>query len=147
MSERSGPETVGQPPVEVESAVEPRVEPEVEGGMSGATSTNIAPDEDTSVDPEATSIAPTRASALWTATVVATVLLLLLAVFVGQNIQRSSINFLWWHGHAPIAVLLLLAAVVGAVLVIGAGIIRILQLRHRRGAVQRVDRPPGVRSR
>ena len=87
--------------------------------------------------------APTRASAMWTAAVAATVVLLLLAIFVGQNTQRAGINFLWWHGHAPTSVLLLLAAVAGAALVIGAGIARILQLRHRgapRGRAARSDR-------
>lgn len=74
---------------------------------------------------------PTRASAAWTAAIGATVLLLLLVVFVAQNTQRGQVNFLVWHGRAPIAVLLLVATVTGAALVAVAGIARILQLRHR----------------
>ena len=75
---------------------------------------------------------PTRASSVWTAAVAAVVLLLLLAVFVGQNSRNTEITFLAWHGHAPVAVLLLLAAVVGGALVAAAGVARILQLRRRR---------------
>ena len=75
---------------------------------------------------------PTRASSSWTAAVGAVVLLLLLAVFVGQNSRSSEITFLAWHGRAPMAVLLLVTAVVSGALVAAAGVARILQLRRRR---------------
>ncbi len=75
---------------------------------------------------------PTRASAAWTAAVGAVALLLLLAVFVGQNSRSSEINFLSWHGRAPLAAFLLMAAVFGGALVAAAGVARILQLRRRR---------------
>jgi uncharacterized integral membrane protein len=85
-------------------------------------------------DGSATAIAPTRTSAVWTAAVAVTALLLLLAIFVGENTQTAHISFLWWHGRAPTAVLVLLAAVCGAAIVIGAAAARILQLRrHGRG--------------
>jgi uncharacterized integral membrane protein len=83
------------------------------------------------VSPEG--VAPTRTSAVWTAAVGATVLLLALAVFVAQNTQRAEVSFLGWHGRAPTAVLLLVACVAGAGLVAVVGIARILQLRHRGG--------------
>ena len=58
------------------------------------------------------------------------VLLLVLIVFIAENTQASAINFLGAHGHAPTAVLLLLAATAGAALVAAVGAARILQLRH-----------------
>jgi uncharacterized integral membrane protein len=76
---------------------------------------------------------PTRLSAAWTAVVIATVLLVALVVFIAQNTQRSSVNFFGAHGHAPTAVVLLIAALSGAVIVIVVGMARILQLRRRAG--------------
>jgi uncharacterized integral membrane protein len=74
--------------------------------------------------------APTRISASWTAVVVAVFLLIALIIFIAQNTQSSSINFLGVHGRAPTAVVLLIAATTGAVVVIIAGVARILQLRR-----------------
>lgn len=74
--------------------------------------------------------APTRISASWTAVVVAAFLLIALIIFIAQNTQSSSINFLGVHGRAPTAVVLLIAASTGAVVVIIAGVARILQLRR-----------------
>ena len=87
-------------------------------------------------------VAPTRTSGVWTAAVGATVLLLALAIFVGQNTQRAEVSFLGWHGRAPTAVLLLVACVAGAALVAAVGSARILQLRHRGGTQgHRLHRP------
>jgi uncharacterized integral membrane protein len=75
-------------------------------------------------------VSPTRASATWTAVVAAVVVLILLVVFIAQNTQKARVNFLWFHGEAPTSVVLLIAAIAGAVIVIGVGVVRILQLRH-----------------
>jgi uncharacterized integral membrane protein len=53
-----------------------------------------------------------------------------LILFVAENTQVSAINFLGAHGHAPTAVLLLVAATAGAALVAAVGAARILQLRQ-----------------
>jgi uncharacterized integral membrane protein len=83
----------------------------------------------------------TRLSASWTAVVAAAIVLIALVIFIGQNTQQSSVNFLGAHGKAPTAVVLLIAALAGAVIVIAVGVARILQLRKtakqaRRGAQQ-----------
>jgi uncharacterized integral membrane protein len=75
-------------------------------------------------------VARTRASALWVSAVVSALLLLVLLVFILQNLQRVKISFLAWHGHLPLAVALLLAAVLGVLLVAIPGSGRILQLRR-----------------
>jgi uncharacterized integral membrane protein len=72
----------------------------------------------------------TRLSASWTGVVVAACVLVLLIVFIAQNTQRSSVNFLWFHGTAPTAVVLLIAAGAGALVVIIVAVARILQLRR-----------------
>jgi uncharacterized integral membrane protein len=73
---------------------------------------------------------PTRLSATWTAVVVAAVILVALVIFIGQNTQQSSVNFLGAHGKAPTSVVLLIAATAGALIVVIVGIGRILQLRR-----------------
>jgi uncharacterized integral membrane protein len=72
----------------------------------------------------------TRVSASWTAVVVAALVLVLLVIFIAENTQHSSVNFLWLHGTAPTAVVLLIAATAGALVVVIVGMARILQLRR-----------------
>jgi uncharacterized integral membrane protein len=72
----------------------------------------------------------TRLSASWTGVVIAAGLLILLILFIAQNTQRSSVNFLWFHGTAPTAVVLLIAAAAGALIVIIVAVARIVQLRR-----------------
>jgi len=62
--------------------------------------------------------------------VVAAVILVALVIFIGQNTQQSSVNFLGAHGKAPTSVVLLIAATAGALIVVIVGIGRILQLRR-----------------
>jgi uncharacterized integral membrane protein len=59
----------------------------------------------------------------------ALVLLLLLLTFILQNGQRSDVYFLGAHGHLPMGVALLLAAIFGVLLVALPTAIRIVQLR------------------
>jgi len=82
---------------------------------------------------------PTRASASWTAVVIGVVILILLVIFVAQNTEQSSVTFLWLHGRAPTAVVLLIAAIAGAVIVIAVGVARILQLRKEAKGVNAVS--------
>lgn len=57
------------------------------------------------------------------------VVLLLLLIFILQNGQRSDVYFLGAHGHLPMGIALLLAAVFGVLLVALPTAVRILQLR------------------
>jgi uncharacterized integral membrane protein len=85
--------------------------------------------EPSSTTVEPTRVSPTRTSASWTAVVGAILLLVLLVVFIAENTQRSTINFLGAHGRAPTAVVLLIAAIAGAGIASTVAIARILQLR------------------
>jgi uncharacterized integral membrane protein len=76
-----------------------------------------------------------RAGGLWVAGVVFALVLLVLLIFVLENGQRADVSFFGAHGHLPMGVALLLAAVFGILLVALPGTARILQLRmlgHRR---------------
>jgi uncharacterized integral membrane protein len=91
----------------------------------------------------------TNAGRLWIALAVATVLLVLLIIFIAENSRSVTISFLGASGHISLALALLIAAVVGAAVTLLAGTARILQLRlevrrnnrasrrHRHGAQPR----------
>lgn len=81
--------------------------------------------------PEQTAVRA-NARGLWAAVISTLVVLVLLVVFILENGQNIKISFLGAHGHLPLGVALLLAAVIGGIAVVLAGLIRILQLRRRR---------------
>lgn len=82
-------------------------------------------------------VARTRAGGLWVTVALSAVVLLLLLIFILENGQQVSISYFGAHGHLPLGIALLLAAVLGVLLVVVPGTGRILQLRviahrHRR---------------
>ena len=84
----------------------------------------------------------TRISGLWVAVAFFAVVLLLLLIFILQNGRTVDIAYFGAHGHLPLGVALLLAAVCGALLVVLAGVARMAQLRatarrHRRADARR----------
>jgi len=80
----------------------------------------------------------TRLSGTWTGVAVALVLLVMLLVFMLLNLNKVDMNFYGAHVHAPLAVALLFAVVLGSLLVFGLGAARILQVRLR---AKRTHRP------
>src|SRR3989442_9290608 len=68
-------------------------------------------------------------SGAWTTLVIGIVALVLILVFILQNLQSVDVYFLVFHWHLPLAVALLFAMVLGAVVVLAFGAGRILQLR------------------
>jgi uncharacterized integral membrane protein len=89
----------------------------------------------------------TRLSGAWTALVVGVVALLVILVFILQNLQSVELYFLTFHGHLPLAIALLFAVILGAVIVLAFGGGRILQLRlvARRARQRRADASPPTR--
>jgi lipopolysaccharide assembly protein A len=87
----------------------------------------------------------TRLSGAWTALVVGIVALVVILIFILQNLQSVEVYFLFFHGHLPLAVALLFAMVLGAVVVLAFGGGRILQLRLMARRARREEakaRPP-----
>jgi uncharacterized integral membrane protein len=81
----------------------------------------------------------TRTSGIWVAVGFFAVVLLLLLIFILQNGTDVSVSYLGLHGHLPLGVALLLAAVSGVILVVLAGAARISQLRTTARRHRRVD--------
>ncbi|HZD73867.1 MAG TPA: lipopolysaccharide assembly protein LapA domain-containing protein [Actinomycetota bacterium] len=107
---------------------EPRV---AHGGEPGAVERPPAPEEAArrAGGPPRT-VARTKASALWTAVAVGVVALVVILIFVAQNSSSVRIHFLMMEGSMPLGVALLLAALLGALLMLAIGTVRILQLRR-----------------
>lgn len=88
--------------------------------------------------------APDRsgAGAIWVGLVCSALVLVLLLVFVLQNLDSVRIVFLGWDGALPTGISLLFAAVAGALVVAVPGSLRILQLRRQARRPTRTDREP-----
>lgn len=114
----SGP---GQPP-EPRGAEGPAVSPEPGGqelhGGSGL------------VRRHSRTIPFTRASATWVAVIAAMVALVVVLVFILENLRSVKVTFFGAHWSVPLGVDLLLAAVLGGLVVVLVGMVRILQLRR-----------------
>src|SRR5579859_3820709 len=71
----------------------------------------------------------TRMGGWWITSALFAVVLLLLLIFILENGQRADIGFFGAHGHLPLGIALLLAAILGVLLVVIPGTGRIIQLR------------------
>jgi uncharacterized integral membrane protein len=78
----------------------------------------------------------------WTAVVIGLLALVLILVFILQNLQSVELSFLIFHGHLPVAIALLFAVILGATIVLAFGGARIMQLRM----VARASRRRGVKT-
>ena len=99
------------------------------------------PPQPDSTPPQHT-IKRTRISGLWVAVGIFALVLLFLLIFILQNSRGVDISYLGAHGHMPLGVALLLAAVCGALLAILAAAARMAQLhsaarKHRRADAKR----------
>ena len=91
-------------------------------------------------------------STVWFGAAAFAVVLVLLLIFVLQNSRMVQISYLGAHGHLPLGVALLLAAVLGILLVVIPGTARIIQLRFTAGRHRAIDagrgsgtqEPPGA---
>jgi uncharacterized integral membrane protein len=74
---------------------------------------------------------PTRISGTWVAVLASIVVLIVLLVFILQNLTGATIHFMGTAGTLPLGVALLFAAIAGAILVALVGAARIMQLRRQ----------------
>src|SRR5579875_761476 len=96
-------------------------------------------------EPPKRPVRATSAARLWVSLALATVLLVLLIIFIAENSKSVTISFLGIHGHISLALALLIAAVVGAIVTLLAGTARILQLRREVRRTRREHRGRGQR--
>ena len=95
----------------------------------GSTGQERPPGTPPPVQPPAQPARRTRISGLWVALSLFAVVLVLLLVFILENSHRVDISYFGVHGHLPLGVALLLAAVLGIVLVVIAWFARGGQVR------------------
>lgn len=78
-----------------------------------------------------------RTGGAWVGVVIGAVVLILLLIFVLQNLDSVRVSFLGAEASMPLGVALLLAAVAGALIVAVPGSARILQLRRANRSARR----------
>nr|WP_271213274.1 LapA family protein [Rhodococcus wratislaviensis] len=72
----------------------------------------------------------TRTGATWTGLVIGILVLVLLLVFILQNLDSVVLELFVWEFTVPLGVTLLFAAIAGAVIMALVGGVRILQIRR-----------------
>lgn len=72
----------------------------------------------------------TRTRALWFGLIAGAIITLLLLIFIVQNLDKQSIQLLFWTIDLPLGVSLLIAAILGAVITGIVGSLRMLQVRR-----------------
>jgi lipopolysaccharide assembly protein A len=132
-----------QDPVPVaDAAAEPGTEPTAGGEqVQAAPATTPSP-----YPPRQHVVRRTRVGGVWVGLGLAAVVLLLLLVFILENGQRADVGYFGAHGHLPLGVALLLAAVAGALLVLIPGSARIIQLRRTARRHRALDAAAGQSS-
>ncbi len=75
-------------------------------------------------------VANTKAAATWTGLVVGALVLVLLLIFVLQNLDAVPVSIFGWTFQLPLGVGMLLAAIAGALVMALAGGVRIFQIRR-----------------
>jgi uncharacterized integral membrane protein len=68
-------------------------------------------------------------SAFWVGLVAVAVVLILLIIFIAQNLDRVTIHFLGFSGSFPVGLVALISAVIGVLIAAIPGSVRIIQLR------------------
>jgi uncharacterized integral membrane protein len=96
-------------------------------------------DQPAPVSPPHHRIRRTRVGGVWVALAVSAVVLVLLLIFILENLKRADISLFGAHMSLPVGVALLLAAAAGALIVIIPGTARIVQLRMTARRHRRVD--------
>lgn len=80
--------------------------------------------------PRKRALPASRVGRTWTALLPTAAVVVLVLIFVLQNLRRSDVTLLVWSGRLPLGVALLASAALGGVAVFLLGSVRILQLRR-----------------
>ena len=71
-----------------------------------------------------------RSRHLWLGLIPGMLALVVMLVFIFQNLRETTVSFLGFSGEAPLGLVLVASALLGGVVVFGLGSVRIVQLRR-----------------
>jgi uncharacterized integral membrane protein len=95
------------------------------------------------VPPRQHVIRRTRVGGVWVTLAISAIVLILLLVFILENLKRADVSMFGAHADLPLGVALLLSAAAGALIVIIPGTGRIVQLRRTARRHRHQDTQPG----
>jgi uncharacterized integral membrane protein len=95
-----------------------------------APTTSSSPETPAHAAPKENAEKRTRAAAVWTGIILGLLILILLLIFITQNMNSVTTTFLFWKTDLPLGVTILVAAVAGALITALVGAVRIVQLRR-----------------
>lgn len=75
----------------------------------------------------------------WVGLVLGALVTILLLIFIAQNTESTDVNFLGWEFSLPLGVLILFAAIAGALIMALFAGFRILQLRMRARKMRKIS--------
>jgi uncharacterized integral membrane protein len=88
------------------------------------------PISDSAPPPPQTAVKFTRTASMWSSLTIGFLILIVLLVFIVQNLSDAPVHFFGWHWTLPLGVQVLLAAIGGGLVTVLAGTARIFQLRR-----------------
>ena len=72
----------------------------------------------------------TKTAAAWWALIVGSLSLIVLLIFITQNLDETTIHFLGWRWNTPVGIAFLVAAIAGSLITVMTGTARMMQLRR-----------------
>ncbi|MCW2631992.1 MAG: hypothetical protein JWR88_954 [Pseudonocardia sp.] len=130
---RPGPAQPAQPAHGIDPTAMPA--PPAVSPHAGAETVPVGPDQDVTTTPVPARKAwqgpdPTRLSGLWIGVIISSLVLIVLLIFILQNLTSVDIHFLGASGTLPLGVAMLLAAISGVLLIAIPATGRSLQQRR-----------------
>ncbi len=72
----------------------------------------------------------TKTAAAWWSLIAGVLILIVLLIFIAQNLDSTTVHFLGWRWSAPTGIAFLVAAICGSLITVLAGAARMFQLRR-----------------
>ncbi|WP_433759931.1 LapA family protein [Nocardia sp. CA-135398] len=76
------------------------------------------------------SVVKSRTGDTWVALVTATLIGIVLLIFILQNLEQQQVDLFFWSFSLPVGILVLLSVIAGALVMALVGGVRIIQLRR-----------------
>ena len=83
----------------------------------------------------------TRTAAAWWALIAGSLTLIVLLIFITQNLGETTIHFLGWQWNTPVGIAFLVAAISGSLITVMTGAARMMQLRRAAKKHMRTHHP------